>query len=300
MSRRKNKKKADKSLRKQESGQQEKFNGQADSQSSPAGGKKVAISKPEPLSLEAVNTAQPVVSASDMAKKPLEETQSAPTSAHSKTSGPIPQNLPPHRSAPGLATTIAGMFLTFVLGLYLGTLYPGVKETLIADERGGAPMPANPATMPQPTPQMDAAPPLPPKISARLDELNKLIAENPAKAEYWTEQGNLYFDANQVRQAIHAYEHSLELEPRNPDVLTDKGIMHREAGEYEKAVECFRKASAIDPGHANALFNEGVVLAMDLHRNTEAAQAWRKLLQIRPDMRAPDGKPISQMIDNLR
>lgn len=202
---------------------------------------------------------------------------------------------------------MAGMALTLILGLYLGTLLPGVFR----DMRGAdaAPQPVAEGTIPQAAASATgegraaaaepAAQGLPPELVARLAALEAAVRKEPDSAENWTELGNLFFDAGRAREAITAYERALALVPGNADVLTDLGIMYREAGEPQKAVDCFRKALAADPRHENALFNAGVVLYTDLGRRDEAVAAWRGLLAVNPHARAPDGRTVAEMVRRL-
>lgn len=206
-----------------------------------------------------------------------------------------------------VTTCIAGMLLCLVLGIYLGTLAPDILGTRPNLEntalKSPPPKSSEPETQASSQPQPDAsqsAPNMPAQLAERITSLNRELGQNPKNASGWVELGNLYFDTNQTDKAIHAYEHALELKPDNPDVLTDLGIMYREGGNFNKAVECFRKASSIQPNHVNAIFNEGVVLATDLRNKPEAIQAWGKLLNIDPNILAPNGKPVREMIQDLR
>ncbi|MDE7241715.1 tetratricopeptide repeat protein [Desulfovibrio sp.] len=220
-----------------------------------------------------------------------------------------------------LSTCIAGMVLTLVLGLYLGTLLPGVLRDMRgqatqAQEVAAAPALMAPGDTTPPTPGpaapqvAESGPPhpgtsgsaaagLPPGLAARLSELEAAVRKDPASAANWTELGNLFFDAGRVHEAINAYERSLAIAPGNADVLTDLGIMYRENDAPEKAVDCFRKALAAEPRHENALFNAGVVLYTDLGRKDEAVAAWRRLLALNPQARAPDGRTVLEMVRRL-
>lgn len=265
------------------------------------------------------------------------EAQTAPTQQQSATYRPqnVPEpDAPPQsracgtpaaqepqeqtRRAPGMvhvSVCIMGILAALVLGLYLGSLLPGLYSSRLtsgqAPPSGRIPQAAAPAAqaMGQQPPSasapsgQDAAqeslPPMPPELAAKIADLEKAVLNNPKDAARWTALGNLYFDTGQARKAASAYERSLSIAPDNPDVLTDLGIMYRETGAYEKAVASFRKASALKPGHENALFNEGVVLYYDLHRKEEAVHAWQRLLEVNPAARAPDGKLVSELIKHL-
>lgn len=189
-----------------------------------------------------------------------------------------------------VSTCVAGMFLTLVLGFYLGTLLPGVFDSR---QDSGAERPAPQAAQSQPAPAEAG-------LRATIAEMERAAAANPDSAPQWVDLGNIYFDAHMPESAIQAYEHALALAPNNADVLTDLGIMYRELGKYEKAVECFRRATSIEPGHQNAMFNEGVVLSTDLHKKEEARAAWLRLMEFNPHAKAPNGTPLSEMIEQLR
>lgn len=200
-----------------------------------------------------------------------------------------PQSATPRRSV-GLATCLAGMFLTLTLGVYLGTLLPGITELATMHEHE-APMPAS---APPQAAKME------PELAGMVADLEKKANANPDSAADWINLGNIYFDARQPAKAIPAYERALKLAPSNADVLTDLGVMYREAGNYEKAIECFRRAIAINPRHENAMYNEGVVFSSDLKKKEEAIAAWRRLLEINPGAHAPNGMPVAKMIEQLR
>lgn len=252
-------------------------------------------------------------------KGPKGEAPKVPVPAGKKAPGAAPAPAP-GRSV-RLSTCIAGMALTLVLGLYLGTLLPGVLQDIRGQERAAAsaPMPpgdATPAAPDAPAPEAAAPQPgasarphpgatdpaaagLPPGLAARLTELEAAVRKDPSSAANWTELGNLFFDAGRVHEAINAYERSLAIAPGNADVLTDLGIMYRENDAPEKAVDCFRKAFSANPRHENALFNAGVVLYNDLGRKDEALAAWRRLLALNPQARAPDGRTVMEMVRRL-
>lgn len=212
----------------------------------------------------------------------------------------------PGRKGVTLLTCAAGMFLTFILGLYIGTLIPGIQNE-VAPHYSSMPaenIPVQNAMTKVPDQASEKISSLPDSVphdvAHRIDLLESEVAKTPSDSSRWTELGNLYFDVHLPERAIGAYEKSLAINPDNPDVWTDLGIMYREKDEFIKAVECFRRASGINPSHENALYNEGIVLATDLHNKNEAMEAWRKLLSINPAAHSPDGMPVSEMIKKLQ
>lgn len=250
-----------------------------------------------------------------MARRKTKKSQDRPATRPQSTLSAAPAQLAPERgNAPDSApqaqpcssgirksTCLMAMLTTLVLGLYLGSLLPGL---LNAPEK---PAPASPQADAQarqpaasaPSPAKDNQPPMPPELAQKIADLEQQVLADPKNAGSWAALGNLYFDTGQAKQAASAYERSLALAPDNADVLTDLGIMYRETGAFEKAVASFRKAGAIKPDHENAFFNEGVVLYYDLHRKDEAVAAWKQLLAVNPGALSPDGKPVSDLIKHL-
>lgn len=196
-------------------------------------------------------------------------------------------------------TCIAGMFLSLVLGIYLGTLVPDFAYYFNKKNNAASVVP--PTQIIETSKQEQVLPErnISDSLKNQIVSLEKEIAVNPTAVNY-ASLGNLYFDTGQAAKAIAAYEKSLEKAPDNPDVLTDLGIMYRELKEFQKAVECFRKATQLNPRHTNALFNEGVVLAYDLSDKEGARNAWQKLIEIHPDAHSPTGQPVKKMMEALQ
>lgn len=242
--------------------------------------------------------------ATPLEQKPSGAPEPAPRAVRQLAEG-SPSSGQPCSGGIRTSTCLMGMLATLVLGLYLGSLLPG----LLNAPDGRAPVARQPdaaaqtqqpaASASSPAAVKDNQPPMPPELAQKIADLEKEVLADPQNAVRWAALGNLYFDTGQARQATAAYERSLALAPDNADVLTDLGIMYRETGAYEKAVASFRKAAALKPGHENALFNEGVVLYYDLHRKDEAVTAWKQLLAVNPGALSPDGKPVSELIKHL-
>ncbi|MFW5906585.1 MAG: tetratricopeptide repeat protein [Desulfobia sp.] len=133
-----------------------------------------------------------------------------------------------------------------------------------------------------------------------LAALEKEVEANPQNTSAWRALGNLYFDQQKHAKAIDAYKKFLELSPGDPNVLTDLGVMYRRSGQPEKAVEKFDEAVAADPKHTQAMFNKGVVLYSDLDNREGAIKSWEKIVQIKPDAKAPDGTLVSDLVEQIK
>ncbi len=153
---------------------------------------------------------------------------------------------------------------------------------------------------PAPPPQAQTAQGDATEMAVKIFELEKRTAQIPDDVEAWVQLGNLYFDTDNFAKAITAYEKSLELNPKNPNVLTDLGVMYRRSGQPKEAVKVFDRAIQADPRHETSRFNKGVVLMHDLKDVEGAIKAWEGLVEINPLAVSSSGQPIDQLIQQLK
>ena len=136
--------------------------------------------------------------------------------------------------------------------------------------------------------------------SAEIEALKQRTLSNPEDADSWTQLGHLYFDSNQVKEAINAYETALKIKPNNPDVLTDLGVMYRRAKKPKEAIAKFDQAINIDPTHQISRFNKGVVLMHDLNDLKGAIEAWQQLVDLNPNAKTPDGRLVKDLLSQIK
>ena len=130
-------------------------------------------------------------------------------------------------------------------------------------------------------------------------QLKQTVSTNPDNADAWAQLGHAYFDTDQYEKAIEAYKKYLEIKPDNADIWTDLGVMYRRKGNPQEAIRSFDKAVQVNPSHQQSRFNKGVVLLNDLNDRSGAVTAWKELLKINPSAVAPNGRPISELINEL-
>lgn len=131
---------------------------------------------------------------------------------------------------------------------------------------------------------------------AAIAALEAEVEKNHDSGEAWVRLGNLYFDTQQAKKAITAYNHALDLLPPNADVLTDIGVMYRLDKQPGKAIESFEKATQTNPKHETARLNKGIVLLFDMGQAQEAIKTWQELLAINPQAVTPNGQPLRELI----
>ena len=123
-----------------------------------------------------------------------------------------------------------------------------------------------------------------PELKARVATLEARIAEEPNNANILIDLGNTYYDMGDPAKSVEYYEKSLVLNPGNPPVLVDCGAMYRELGQPEKALELFNRAIELSPNFPQAYFNKGTVLRMEFGDRAGAATAWKKYLELEPNI----------------
>jgi cytochrome c-type biogenesis protein CcmH/NrfG len=177
-------------------------------------------------------------------------------------------------------STILIVFIALSIGFVGGIVFGVYKSGSILPNGGSMPPAAKPSSD-----QM-----------AEIETLKKLTREDPENIENWIQLGHIYYDTDQIKAAIDAYETALKIKPDVPNILTDLGVMYRRAGDPKKAVAKFDQAMAADPSHQISRFNKGIVLMHDLNDAKGAVDAWRELIKLNPDAKAPNGQLVKDLI----
>lgn len=131
-------------------------------------------------------------------------------------------------------------------------------------------------------------------------ELKNELSQNPKNMGAWIQLGQVYFETNQYKRAIAAYQKSLTIEPDNADVLTELGFMYRKNRQFKEAIKSFDEAIAADPKHEWARFYKGVVLMNDLNEKGKALIIWEELLSINPIFMSSKDQSLNQLIKHFR
>jgi len=105
--------------------------------------------------------------------------------------------------------------------------------------------------------------------------------------------GNIYYDGQAYPQAIDYYGKSLQIDPKNPDVITDLGTAYWYTGDPDKAIDDFKKSLALRPNHPGTMFNLGIVMWQGKKDPKGAIVVWEQLLKANPNY---DQKDQVQML----
>jgi len=193
-------------------------------------------------------------------------------------------------------TVILIVVIAFLVGFISGATVAILRGTKGAEKTAmvqkpqmalpGAPAPA----APPPRDSIEAA--------SQIQTLKEIVKKDMKNLPAWEELGNLYFDADQPKEAIEAYSRYLAVKPDNPDVRTDMGIMYRKLGQFDRALEEFRKAARSDPKHVNSRYNIGLVLLHDKQDIQGAIKAWEEYLKV--DTNSERAQRIRAQIEKMK
>lgn len=184
-------------------------------------------------------------------------------------------------------------YLIAVLCLLLGFMTGAMTAGYFLPGQKAQPAQQQPAQNEQQATGMNAA------EQRRQLDLEMETQRHPENRDAWVALGHIYFDSGNHVEAIHAYTHALDLDPKDANIWTDLGVMYRRNGQPKEAIKSFDKAIAIDPRHQTARFNKGVVMLHDLNDKAGAIASWQELLKVNPDAKSPSGQPIRLMIDEM-
>ena len=143
-------------------------------------------------------------------------------------------------------TVILAVVIAFIVGLITGATVAILKGKKGGEKVVAVPKPQGALQMaPMPAPQG----PTPAEVASKIQTLKDIVKKDPKNLSAWVEIGNLYFDSNQPKEAIEAYNQYLAVKPDNADVRTDIGTMYRKLGNFDRAIEEYKRAAQSNLKH---------------------------------------------------
>lgn len=125
----------------------------------------------------------------------------------------------------------------------------------------------------QPLPAVVTAQPSAPTPSQVTPRLQKTKVQ-------WMEEGNTHKEAKRFAEALAAYEHALELDPKYSFAWYEKGDALRSLQQYEEALAAYERALELDPKYSLTWIGKYQTLLI-LGRQAEAEQAFKRMLELR-------------------
>ena len=99
--------------------------------------------------------------------------------------------------------------------------------------------------------------------------------------EQWFREGGKFYDANQFREAIAAYDHAIILDSKYAVAYINRGNAYSYLNEYQKAIENCDRAIALNPQFALAYHNRGYVYH-DLKEYRRAIEDYDRVIALNP------------------
>lgn len=177
-------------------------------------------------------------------------------------------------------TLLFAVFVSFFLGFFAG-----IVLTIFKTDQ----MPVSTQQQVNPQQRREAH-------AAQIQQLERMVSDNPDNTAAWIQLGHLYFDTEQYTEAIRVYRVALKRDSQNADVWTDLGVMYRRNKQPKEAINAFDQAIKVEPRHQIAWYNKGIVLIHDLKDNKAGVEAWSRLLEINPQAKAANGDTIANLI----
>ena len=120
------------------------------------------------------------------------------------------------------------------------------------------------------------------------------LAKNPKDPALLAQAGNIYYDAQQFKDAIDYYSRALQGDPSNTNIRTDMATAYWYLGDPDRAIAEFDKVLKKEPNKTNALFNRGIVRWQGKMDIKGAVADWEALLKADPNY--PQRPTVEQFI----
>ncbi|MFZ3211164.1 MAG: tetratricopeptide repeat protein [Terriglobales bacterium] len=109
------------------------------------------------------------------------------------------------------------------------------------------------------------------------------LTANPNDPALLAQAGNIYYDAQQFKDAIDYYTRALQGDPSNTNIRTDMATAYWYLGDPDRAITEFDKVLKKEPNKTNALFNRGIVRWKGKMDIKGAVADWETLLKADPN-----------------
>jgi len=106
---------------------------------------------------------------------------------------------------------------------------------------------------------------------------------SPNNLECMIMLADLYFEENQLQDALDLYEHIREMDPENPECHNYIGYLLWQMDRNDEAIQAYEQALAVDPDNATALNNLGVIYLDEEFNPSKALRLFEQALRIKPD-----------------
>jgi len=119
------------------------------------------------------------------------------------------------------------------------------------------------------------------KYDEAIHAYDKTIQLDPKDTSAWNNKGIALYDQDKYDEAILAYDKAIEINPQFAEAWYNKGIVFAKQNKYNEAIQAYDRAIELDLNYAEAWNNKGIAL-YDQDRYDEAILAYDKAIEINP------------------
>jgi len=116
----------------------------------------------------------------------------------------------------------------------------------------------------------------------RFHILKQITRKYPKEKRGHYDLAIYYLSANKYKEAVEAFNKSLELDANYKNALNDLATTYTQMENIEKAIECLNKYASVSPGDANP-FDSMAELYFKLGRLDVAISKFKEALEVKPD-----------------
>jgi tetratricopeptide (TPR) repeat protein len=131
------------------------------------------------------------------------------------------------------------------------------------------------------------------------EEFEKEAAMQPDADKVWFQLGKAYSLGGDDDKAIAAFEKANAIDPTKSDSYMELAAIYEKRKDKAKAEEMYQKVIAVDPGNAATVFYNLGVHAWNENKDKEAAQAFKKSLELDPKY-APAHKELARVLTRMQ
>lgn len=130
----------------------------------------------------------------------------------------------------------------------------------------------------------------------KAEPLLQQLKTDPKNAELLFQIGKVYESAHQFKEAVSYFDQSLQVDPKNLNVISEKAACLFYAGDADNAITTLNTALEYSPTDPRVLFNLGMMRWQGKGDAQGAIEVWQKLLKSNPKLPAQNKTQVEALI----
>jgi len=118
-------------------------------------------------------------------------------------------------------------------------------------------------------------------MQAAAEKFHDLTARYPQMTGAWANLGRIHMKAGEWKQAQHALQQAINLNPGHASAYNYLGVVLRNLGQFSEAEQAYKNAISADPTYALAWLNLGILYDIYLDKPAQALSQYEKYQQLK-------------------